>query len=320
MRMKSIVIVLLALIPAAILPMSYALSQKETFDYVGPDLCKMCHKSKDNSGPTWDASKHAQAMNDLNSDAAKKISANAATDEKCLGCHNTAYKAGGDNTKTTNVTCEACHGAGSGYKSVMTKFPDAWDKGLVTPSVAVCVKCHNSNSPTYKEFHYQEAYLKIRHGNEEMMKTEPVQAAYIGEAKCAMCHKNRDTSVSTWEASKHAKALDALNTDEAKKYSTDPANDSTCLACHTTGLTDTGGYVCAGKPEDNAKFAGVQCESCHGPGEKYMKTMASKDDAVKNGLIIPTEKTCRKCHNAMSPTYKGFDFDEAVKVIAHGKK
>jgi hypothetical protein len=333
MRMRFLVIIVAAFIPAALLPISFALSQKATFEYVGPDLCKMCHKSKDNSGQMWDASKHAKAMDALSTDDAKKISATAGTDEKCLACHNTGvgaptgFKSGADNKKTQNVTCEACHGPGSGYKTVMTKMPDVYTNGLITPSVAVCVKCHNKMSPSYKDFHFREAFAAIRHGKEDDMKTPVAMVAYIGETKCAMCHKNRDTSVSTWEGSKHAKAFDALKSDDAKKYSPDPTNDPFCLGCHVTGLTDAGGYVLypeKDKEKDaadlNAKMAGVQCEACHGPGEKYMKTMSSKDDSAKNGLEMPTEKTCRRCHNALSPTYKDFNFDEAAKLIAHGKK
>lgn len=298
----------------------------DMFTYTGPDLCKMCHKSKDNSGPAWDASKHAHAVNALSSDEAKKYSDNPAGDEKCLACHTTGYgaeggyKIGGDNAKSENVTCEACHGAGSGYKSKMTKFPDAYDNGLIVPSVAVCVQCHNKKSPTFKEFHFQEAFAAIRHGKEDEMKTPLVEAAYIGLAKCVMCHKSRDTSVTVYEGTKHAKALDSLKSDEAKKYSDDPLNDSFCLSCHTTGLTDAGGYDPAAEDETRMKLAGVQCEACHGPGGKYMKTMKSRDESVAGGLVVPSEKTCRKCHNSLSPTFKEFKFDDAVKAIAHGKK
>lgn len=298
----------------------------DTFTFTGPDLCKMCHKSKDNSGAAWDASKHAQALKTLSSEEAKKHSDNPAADEKCLACHTTGYgaeggyKIGGDNAKLENVSCEACHGAGSGYKTSMTKYPDAYDKGLIVPSVAVCVRCHNAKSPTFKEFHFQEACAAIRHGKEEAMKTPPVQAAYTGMKACAMCHKNLDTSVTAYQGSKHAVALDALKTDEAKKYSEDPLNDTFCLSCHTTGLTDAGGYDPAAEEDVRAKLAGVQCEACHGPGEKYKKTMKSHDESVAGGLMVPSEKTCRKCHNALSPTFKAFNYDEALKAVAHGKK
>jgi hypothetical protein len=34
-------------------------------------------------------------------------------------------------------------------------------------------------------------------------------------------------------------------------------------------------------------------------------------------MIIPDEKLCIGCHNEESPTYKEFNYAEAVKQIAH---
>jgi hypothetical protein len=68
---------------------------------------------------------------------------------------------------------------------------------------------------------------------------------------------------------------------------------------------------------------GVGCESCHGPGgdyykKKVMKAIYSgKQDGKALGLIEPDEKTCKKCHNEESPSYKPFDFKKRVKEIAH---
>jgi len=294
--------------------------------YTGSSLCGMCHKKRDSGVTAWEASKHSKALATLSTEEAKKISASAATDEKCLACHTTGfgmeggYKVGGDNSKVENVGCESCHGAGSGYKGIMSKKPDIFDNGLIVPSVAVCVKCHNKTSPTYKEFHYAEAAATIRHGVEADMAKPVVQAGYTGVAKCSMCHKSRDTSVDVMNASKHINALESLKTEAAKKLSADPLNDPTCLSCHTTGYTDAGGYDAAAADDAKAKVAGVTCESCHGAGEKYAKTMKSREESLANGMIIPNEKTCRKCHNSLSPTYKDFKYEEAVKVIAHTKK
>lgn len=74
---------------------------------------------------------------------------------------------------------------------------------------------------------------------------------------------------------------------------------------------------------------GVQCESCHGAGSEYrnpsvMSARKFKADPVgtkkifiENGLIVPTEETCIKCHNKNSPTFVEFNFAEMVAKIAH---
>jgi hypothetical protein len=50
---------------------------------------------------------------------------------------------------------------------------------------------------------------------------------------------------------------------------------------------------------------GVHCESCHGAGKDYQskKVMENKDLAIANGLVMPDDKVCVKCHNEESPSY-----------------
>jgi len=120
---------------------------------------------------------------------------------------------------------------------------------------------------------------------------------YVGDAKCKMCHSKQFKS---WETTKHAKAYEALKEADLKK--------DECVGCHTTGYK---------KSTDLLK--GVQCEACHGAGSDYknMNIMKDKAKAVEAGLIMPTEETCKTCHNEKSPTFKGFKFEEAKKTGVH---
>ncbi len=95
----------------------------------------------------------------------------------------------------------------------------------------------------------------------------------------------------------------------------DPQKSEKCAKCHTTAYgADAKLLTATFKGED-----GVGCEACHGPGSNYktLKIMKDRALAVQNGLIVPDEKTCVKCHNAESPTYKKFVFAEFYKKIAH---
>ncbi len=88
-----------------------------------------------------------------------------------------------------------------------------------------------------------------------------------------------------------------------------------------TGLGKAGGYVSADDAA-SAKLEGVQCEVCHGPGEKYkdVKIMKDKALAVQNGLIVPDEKTCLSCHNnKAAPTFKegAWDYNKYYGEIKH---
>ncbi len=67
----------------------------------------------------------------------------------------------------------------------------------------------------------------------------------------------------------------------------------------------------------------VGCESCHGAGSAYkssstMKSIyANEIDGKTVGLHTINKETCIACHNEKSPTFKPFNFEERVKVIAH---
>lgn len=131
---------------------------------------------------------------------------------------------------------------------------------------------------------------------------------YIGASKCKMCHNKapKGEQYNKWAAGPHANAMASLKGDEAK--------DPKCLKCHSTAASVDAGLLAGIKVEE-----GVSCESCHGPGSVYKSAtlMKSREKSMEKGLIIPTEKVCKQCHNEESPTFKGFNFDEYVAKIAH---
>jgi hypothetical protein len=99
--------------------------------------------------------------------------------------------------------------------------------------------------------------------------------AYVGAAKCKMCHK---VQYASWQETTHAKAT------EHAKAATDRTFEAACLECHATNSDEA--------------LEGVQCEACHGAGADFrkMSIMKDKDAAVANGLVIPTQATCDGCH------------------------
>lgn len=145
---------------------------------------------------------------------------------------------------------------------------------------------------------------------------------FIGAQKCSLCHKKPEQGEQyrIWQESKHAKAFETLGTPEAKVAAeklgiSDPQTSGKCLKCHSTAY-----WFSESKVSDAiAVEEGVSCESCHGPGKDYFKKsiMEDKNAAIENGLIIPNEATCVKCHNPESPSYKSFNFKERWEQIKH---
>lgn len=146
---------------------------------------------------------------------------------------------------------------------------------------------------------------------------------FLGVDGCKTCHKTEKSGdqYGKWMASSHAKAFEVLGTEEAKAAAAkagvegNPQEADACLSCHVTGHGAKAEMFDAKyKKED-----GVGCESCHGAGSGYKakKTMEDHALSVAGGLVVPTEALCKTCHNEKSPTYKAFNYEEAVKKIAH---
>src|SRR5437660_1671547 len=120
-------------------------------------------------------------------------------------------------------------------------------------------------------------------------------AEFLGPESCKGCHPEAYTA---WMHSKHARATDSLG--EAQK------KDARCLSCHSSN-------------ESDQKVANVTCETCHGGAQLYSPTYVMKDSELARlvGLVDPSEKSCRTCHDASTPSLKPFNFVDALKAIDH---
>lgn len=119
-------------------------------------------------------------------------------------------------------------------------------------------------------------------------------ADFVGSETCQGCHPE---AYQTWLLSKHAHAKASLTPQQSK--------DARCLSCHS--------------PNDREGVASVGCETCHGAGQFYSPEYVMKDPELSRlvGLVDPTEKMCRTCHDASSPSLRPFNFEEALKAIDH---
>jgi hypothetical protein len=124
---------------------------------------------------------------------------------------------------------------------------------------------------------------------------------FVGAEVCGSCHQD---IYDKWAKSVHARATDTLGKD---------AKRAACLGCHSTGEA----------PAGKMAFAGVQCESCHGPGAGY-----SPDDVMRNPTLsralglrdLSDDKqvaaVCESCHRS-STRIEPFDVAKAWKAIEH---
>ncbi len=153
--------------------------------YVGADKCKVCHLSKKKGAQykVWQGSKHAKAFVTLATpearEAGKKVGvADPQKSEKCLKCHTPSLDVDPALISSTfkvdqGVQCESCHGPGSDHVVNMKAMLKTKDKSTpmaidkIELEEKSCVKCHNSESPNYKPFVFDEFWTKIAHSKPE---------------------------------------------------------------------------------------------------------------------------------------------------------
>ncbi|MBF0425727.1 MAG: hypothetical protein HQL66_07900 [Magnetococcales bacterium] len=126
---------------------------------------------------------------------------------------------------------------------------------------------------------------------------------FLGAQKCQACHPR---PFAAWSSSRHAQALSTL---ERVNKGFDPD----CLVCHTVGFNRPGGFIDTGV---TPQLAGVQCESCHGPGREHVQ---EGHDKKMPPTADQTEALCRGCHNALhAPAFEFKHFRRRGIPCGHG--
>ncbi len=163
------------------------------------------------------------------------------------------------------------------------------------------------------------------------------QHRYVGARKCKTCHGKElmGNQHAVWLKGPHHRAYQTLEGAQAREIAAKraltrpPHQAPECLVCHVTGY----GVSPLLFYKELDPTAGVQCESCHGPGRDFRKKkiMSVREDAIAAGLWDARDDPtiCTACHNPRSPTFdhgrytlpdgktSGFDFKQALKRIAH---
>lgn len=168
--MKKALLVLLLL--TAIVFFIFLFGQE--FSYVGAGKCKICHRTEKQGKqfPIWEESQHFQSFTALASEKAVEIAqtavaSNPQENAECLKCHGPLFEKSAE-FKGDGVSCEACHGPGSAYKSlsIMKNKEEAVKNGLVLygSEEAIrkqCLTCHENAHG--KSFDFKASWEKIKH-------------------------------------------------------------------------------------------------------------------------------------------------------------
>jgi hypothetical protein len=124
---------------------------------------------------------------------------------------------------------------------------------------------------------------------------QPDQASYIGVEACTACH---EPARAVWQQTAHARAYATLSS-QFKAYNLE------CVGCHVTGYERAGGSTVSHVD----KLRDVQCEVCHGPGSKHVRS----PNAPSSIIAHPPPSVCLECHHP--PHVEGFDAALKLKEI-----
>ncbi|MCK5681248.1 hypothetical protein KAI46_10615, partial [bacterium] len=103
--------------------------------------------------------------------------------------------------------------------------------------------------------------------------------SYMCADTCNKCHP---AQYRRWKKTAHASTYSSLIKQE-KHF------DVECIACHTLGYEQPGGFV---DIRQVGKFANVQCESCHGPGRLHVEA----EGKAKMNRDLAGGEMCLRCH------------------------
>lgn len=282
--------------------------------YSGAKTCEICHEKEHLQ---WKLTRHADAFQSL-------VRKGEEETPQCVVCHVTGFGSSGGydiNDKKhakyfVGVQCESCHGPG--YQSCAAFTNSKPNKKKKAEWKKQCLVCHTKTESI--NFIFTKRYPRILHTSvpdlSKMSREERLQfvrsyrekkdlfdnpAQYMGAASCKECHAKQ---YAHWKKTMHARAR------ATEKAKTSPAEK---LFRYNTGVGSPGGYPEAGRE-------GVQCESCHGPGEKHVEKPEAKGQSYIVSLgaeceSCVVEQICRRCHALVDDPE--FDFQKAIENVRH---
>ncbi len=146
-----------------------------------------------------------------------------------------------------------------------------------------------------------------------------VGSAYVGATTCKACHP---AVFAAFKDTAHWNPRENPGLATETRPGTDTENHSgfleksggtylkgSCIGCHTVGVTSATDSIklASGLPAGfdtskpatdsyNIKFAGIQCESCHGPGGNHVAASGVTDRKNAIAKNLSWKQSCKVCH------------------------
>ena len=144
-------------------------------------------------------------------------------------------------------------------------------------NIASLTVCTYGNSLTLSNLPADQAFFRL---------SMPPNG-YVGSGACGGCHGDK---FDAWWRTGHSTAYDLI-------AAVPPSVRQSCVACHTVGYNEPGGFL---DITTTPHLADVGCENCHGPGAAHKY---GEHDLV-HPIVTLASEVCGGCHtDSHHPTY-----------------
>ncbi len=216
----------------------------------------------------------------------------------CAGCHTTGYEHSGDAATWAelNITCEACHGPGSGHVELASALPEGVDPNseevyavrqaiVSTVDSAVCGQCHSQGMSADGAHPFPVDYQAGGTLDDSVYTlAQPVEGEDSDLFWPNGSEKAYRTTYNVYINTAHANALPTItDNDHAGEF---------CLACHSTDFAQQDRtFAQDAVTLENAQF-GITCVQCHAPH--------GGSPGVEAQLRFEAYDLCVSCHTGTS--------------------
>ncbi|MCB9796191.1 MAG: cytochrome c family protein, partial [Alphaproteobacteria bacterium] len=135
---------------------------------------------------------------------------------------------------------------------------------------------------------------RLASAREVVREAPPEGPVYATSGGCVRCHSEQ---LARWTFTGHAQATATLIRRGLEA-------DTECIACHTTGFGQAGGFAELDRATLRT-YGGVQCEACHGPLGGHPSADVTPQPV--------SEQTCLRCHDAANSP--NFDYETYLPAV-----
>lgn len=231
----------------------------------------------------------------------------------CADCHSTNLRKNFDDKasryKTTfseiDVSCEACHGAGSQHVELANSYSLFWDRKAgkaiggfkqADPEVELgaCFRCHSRRQLLTENWHPGQSLSEVA-APENL---SPLTYHCDGQIRDEVYEHGSFT-----QSRMYAKGIRCSDCHDPHSIKLKHPGNQTCTSCHQHSA---GKYDTPAHHKHKPGGAGASCVDCHMPSKTYMEVDIRRDHSLRvprpdQSVALATPNACTSCHIDAKP-------------------